>query len=58
MKEKVKLFFFKKKNQKTSAPLRVNLAPAEPQRKKQSFFASLNLQKEVLACFPFEETRA
>jgi hypothetical protein len=42
------MFFFEKKNQKTSAPLRACVASAAPQRKNQSFFASFCSQKEVL----------
>jgi hypothetical protein len=42
------MFFFKKKNQKTFAPLRVRVAPSVTQQKNQSFFASFCSQKEVL----------
>ncbi len=48
MNEVSKKFFFEKKNQKTSAPLRADVAPTEPHRENQSFFASFCSQKEDL----------
>jgi hypothetical protein len=43
-----KMFFFKKKNQKTFAPLRADVTPAGVTSKKQSFFAAFCSQKAVL----------
>jgi len=46
-----KPFFFEKKRQKTSAPLRAHVPPSPSHQKNQSFFASFCSQKEVLASF-------
>jgi glycerol-3-phosphate acyltransferase PlsY len=45
------MFFFEKKNQKTSAPLRACLEPAGPTRTNKVFFASfLFTKKKTLSC--------
>jgi hypothetical protein len=51
-----KSFFFEKKTQKISAPLRACVLPPETQQKNQSFFASFCSQKEVLSSFAFSGT--
>jgi hypothetical protein len=41
-----KMFFFKKKNQKTFAPLRVRVPPAGGTSKNQSFFCFFFVHKK------------
>jgi hypothetical protein len=46
-----KLFFFEKKNQKTSAPLRVGMARSAPQGGTQSFFCFFFVHKKEDSSF-------